>query len=192
MPEDKLSFIPQKNSEQTLYRGKGPGIIVIISFLLFFASLAAYGGLFLYKNSLQKETDVLAQSLERAKAAFEIPLINEISQSSQKINYSKKLLGQHTSVVPIFDFLEKNTVKSISFKGFKYSIDKDGTPLVSLDGLAKSYTDLALQGNVFEKEKSVKNAVFSGIGLGEKGIINFSVKLSFDPSVIIYKAEKTE
>jgi hypothetical protein len=189
MPEDKLSFIPQKKVEPTFYRGEGPGIVIIISFILFFVSVGSYGGLFLYKNSLQKNVDTLAQSLERAKAAFEISLINQISDTSQKINYSQNLLGSHTSVAPIFDFLEKDTLKSISFKSFKYSVDKDGVPSVLLEGLAKSYTDLALQGDVFEKESVVKSAVFSGIGLGEKGIINFTVKLIFDPSIIIYKIE---
>jgi hypothetical protein len=192
MPEDKLSFIPQKTLEPAFYKRRGPGIIIVFSFLLFFISISAYGALFLYKNNLNKEINVLTDSLERAKAAFELSLINEVSQTSEKINYSKKLLEQHTSLVPVFDFLEKNTLKDISFKSFKYSIAKNENPIVLLDGSAKNYSILALQGDIFEKDKNVKSVLFSGLGLGEKGMISFAVKLILDPSMFIFKIEKEE
>ena len=192
MPEDKLSFIPQKTFEPAFYKRRGPGILIIFSFLLFFLSISAYGVLFLYKNSLNKELNVLTDSLERAKAAFELPLINEINQTSEKIDYSKKLLEQHVSLVPIFDFLGQNTLKDARFKSFKYSIAKNENPTVSLEGLAKDYSTIAVQEDIFEKDKNIKSVLFSGLGLGEKGIINFSVKLTFDPSMLIYKIEKGE
>ena len=192
MPEDKLSFIPQKTFEPAFYKRRGPGIIIVFSFLLFFISISAYGALFLYKNSLNKEVNVLTDSLERAKAAFELSLINEVNQTSEKIDYSKKLLEQHTSLVPVFDFLEKNTLKDVRFKSFKYSIAKNENPIVLLDGSAKNYSMLALQGDIFEKDKNIKNVLFSGLGLGEKGMINFTVKLILDPSMFIYKIEKGE
>ncbi|MCX6731836.1 MAG: hypothetical protein NTX55_02520, partial [Candidatus Parcubacteria bacterium] len=101
MPEDKLSFIPQKTFEPAFYKRRGPGILIIFSFLIFFLSISAYGALFLYKNSLSKEVNVLTDSLERARAAFELPLINEITQTSEKIDSSRKLLEQHVSLAPI-------------------------------------------------------------------------------------------
>jgi hypothetical protein len=168
MPEDKLSFIPQKSLEPAFYKGRGPGIIFVFLFLLFLISISAYGALFLYKNSLSKEISALADSLEKAKAAFELSLINEVNQTSEKIDYSKKLLEQHISPLPIFDFLEKNTLKDIRFKDFKYSIVKDGSLTVLLNGTAKSYSDLALQGDIFEKDKNIKSVLFSRLNLGEK------------------------
>jgi hypothetical protein len=192
MPEDKLSFIPQKTFEPTFYKRRGPGIIIVFSFLLFFISISAYGALFLYKNSLNKELNILTESLERAKAGFELSLINEVNQTSEKINYSKKLLEQHVSSVPIFDFLEKNTLKDVRFKSFKYSIAKNENPTVLLEGLSKNYSLLALQGDIFEKDKNIKSVLFSRLNLGEKGLINFTVKLILDPSMLIYKIEKEE
>jgi len=192
MPEDKLSFIPQKTFEPAFYKRRGPGIIIVFSFLLFFISISAYGALFLYKNSLNKEVNVLTDSLERAKAAFELSLINEVNQTSEKIDYSKKLLEQHVSLVSIFDFLEKNTLKDIRFKSFKYSIVKDENPTVLLEGAAKNYSTIAVQENIFEKDKNIKGVLFSGLSLGEKGMINFAVKLIFDPSMLIYKVKTGE
>ncbi len=192
MLEDKLSFIPQKTFEPTFYKRRGPGIIIIFSFLLFFISISVYGALFLYKNSLNKEVSVLTESLERARAAFELPLINEVNQISEKIDYSKKLLEQHVSFVPILDLLERNTVKDIRFKGLKYSIVQNENPTVLLEGSAKNYSTLAFQGDIFEKDKNIKGVLFSGLGLGEKGMINFTVKLILDPPMLIYKIEKEE
>lgn len=192
MPEDKLSFIPQKAFEPSFYKRRGPGIIIVFSLILFFLSISAYGALFLYKNSLNKEIGVLTDSLERARAAFDLPLINEINQTSEKINYSKELLEQHVSAVPLFDFLEKNTLKDVRFRNLKYSVAKGENPIVLLDGSAKNYSTLALQGDIFEKDKDIKGVLFSNLGLGERGMINFAVKLIFDPFMFIYKVEKGE
>ena len=187
MPEDKLSFIPQKTFEPAFYKRRGPGIIIVFSFLLFFISISVYGALFLYKNSLDKEIKVLTDSLERAKAALELPLINEVNRTSEQIAYSKKLLEQHVSFAPVLDFLEKNTLKDVRFKGLKYETAPNKNPTVFLDGSARNYATLALQGDIFEKDKNIKEVVFSGLGLGERGMINFAVKLVLAPQMLIYK-----
>ena len=194
--DDKLSFVPQKTFEPTFYKKRRLGVLVVFPFFLFLASVLFYGGLLFYKNKIKKETDVLADSLERAKSAFEIPLINEISQISEKINYSKTLLERHTGLISIFDFLQENTLKDVRFKDFKYSIskteDRGEMPTVVMEGLAKSYSILALQGDIFEKDKNIQNVSFSDLGLSERGTVNFNVKLILNPQMLIYKGEKTE
>jgi hypothetical protein len=190
MPENKLSFIPQKKFEPALYKGRGLGFAIIISFLLFFISIGTYGGLWLYKNNLSGQTAVLADSLEKAKAAFDIPMINNLGQVSGKIDSSKKLLEQHISPLPILDTLAKDTLKTVRFKGFRYAASKAEGTVITMEGSANDYSSLALQGDVFEKDKNIKSVSFSGLGLGEKGVVNFGVKLTLDPSMIIFKGEE--
>lgn len=187
MPEDKLSFIPQKTIEPFFYKRRGLGIFAVFFFLIFLVSLLLYGGMFVYKNNLKKEVNNLAASLERAKAAFEISLINELNQLANKINVTKKLLETHITPAPLFDFLEKNTLKDIRFKSFKYSVDNSGNLIVLLEGVAKDYSSLALQGDVFEKEENIKEVSFSGLSLSDQGLVNFNVKLSLAPSFITYQ-----
>jgi len=188
MLEDKLSFIPPKKTESSFYQNRGPGILIIISFLLFLVSVLLYGGFLLYKNKIKQEADTLNDSLVKAHAAFEFPLINELNKTSEEIGAVKSLLDQHVTPLPIFDLLEKDTLKSVRFITFKYLREKD-SPTISLEGTAKDYTTLALQGEVFEKDQNIKDVSFSNLNLGERGTVNFRVKLTLDSSIISYKTE---
>lgn len=178
MPENKISFIPKKNIDTPIYT-KGQGVFVSISFLIFLISALLFGGVFFYRNSLKNDIAELNDSVSRIKDALEPSLIAELIGMSDKINASETLLGQHKTLLPIFDFLENNTVKTVSFKNFRYTFLKDNGAQISMDGLADSYTSLALQAEVFEKDKSIKSVNFSGLGLGEKGNINFVVNIAF-------------
>lgn len=189
MPEDKLSFIPKKSFEKPLYKRSGPGLFLIFSFLLLLLSGLIYGGTILYRNNLKKQIDLLSDSLKRAKAAFEFPLINELFNASEKINSSKIILEKHTTLAPVFNLLENSTLKDIRFNNFKYSLSEDQEPTVLMDGTAKSYSSLASQGEIFEKNKNIKNVSFTNLGLSDKGTINFTVTLILDPIIIAYKAE---
>ena len=189
MPEDKISFIPKKTFERPFYKRSGPGFFLTSSFLLLLLSGLICGVAILYRNSLKKQVDLLSDSLERAKAAFEIPLINKLFNISEKIKTSKILLEQHKTIVPVFDLLEKSTLKDVRFNNFKYSFSKDKKPIISMKGMARSYSSLALQGKAFEEEKNIKNVSFFGLNLGDKGTINFNVTLVLDPSLVFYKTE---
>lgn len=164
--------------------------MVISSFLVFLVSILIYGGLLLYKNSLSNEIKTLADSLERAKAAFEPSLIKELKNLSDKISASQKLLEKHISSAAVFDFLEKNTLKKVRLRSLKYSASEKEGVIVLIEGTTDGYKTLAQQGDVFEKDKNVKSISFSGLNLGEKGLVNFSAKLSLGPSFIIYKVEE--
>jgi hypothetical protein len=189
MSEEKLSFIPKKSFEKPLYKRSGPGLFLTFSFLLLLVSGLIYGGAILYSNNLKKQIDLLSKSLERAKAAFEFPLINELFNASQKIHSSKIILEKHITLVPVFDILESSILKDVRFNNFKYSLSKAQEQTVLMDGTAKNYSSLASQGEIFEKNKNIKNVSFSNLGLGDKGTINFTVTLILDPIITAYKAE---
>ncbi|MBI4692100.1 MAG: hypothetical protein HY773_01510 [Candidatus Terrybacteria bacterium] len=189
MPEDKLSFIPKKTFTGPVYKSKGPGLFLAFSFLALLISGAFYGGLFFYRNTLQKKITSLSSSLERAKIAFELPLINELFTISEKIDSSKTLLSQHRTLLPIFDLLEKLTLKDVRFKSFRFSFSKESGPLVLMDGQTRNYSTLASQGEIFGKDKNIKKVSFSNLSLGSKGLINFTIHLNLEPSLLSYKGD---
>lgn len=193
MPEDKLSFIPKKAGAPPVYRGKGPGFFLAFSFLLLVVSSFALGGMFFYKKSLAGEVDLLMQTLDKTKSAFEPALINTIIQFADRIDSAKTLLGDHKTLLPFFEFLEKSTLPDVRFKEFTYSFSeaesKNGEILIVMGGVAKSYAALASQAEIFEKEKSVKSVYFSDFKLGDNGAVNFRVKISSDPLIFKYKAQ---
>ncbi len=187
MPEDKLSFVPQKKFEPLAYRQGGPGFLFIASLVVFLLSLVAYGGLLLYKNKVSNEINDLTSSLEKAREALELPVINQLKDVSDKIESTKVLVEKHVSPTAVFDLLEKDTLKKITLKSLDYRAAGKGGVEISVNGSAPDYKTLAQQGDVFEREKGIIRVSFSGLNLGEKGMIEFTSKIILDPSFIIYK-----
>lgn len=192
MPEEKLSFIPKRTSNVPAYgTGGGFGVFFVFSFLVFLLSVSFTAGTYFYRDSLKKEINSMGVSLEKAKDDFEPSLVYEIVNTSEKIDSIKKLFEQRTTLVPLFDFLEKTTIKTVKFNNFKYSFGEgDGSEVVvTMDGVAKNYSVLAVQSNIFERERAIKEVSFSGFNLGSKGLVNFVTKITFDRNFINFKEE---
>lgn len=186
--EENLSFIPKRPNEPKLqFKVKGTGFFFVFSLIVFFVSVAIFGGLFFYRAILNNDIKKLANSFNNAKSVFDLNLISDIAKVSDKINFSKSILAKHTTPVPFFDFLESSTLPEVRFTKFDYSVSKEGEYLVSLDGSARSYIALASQSKIFEKNSNFKNISFSGLSLGDKGLVNFKVQLSLTPEFLAYK-----
>jgi hypothetical protein len=191
MPEDKISFVPQSQLEPITYR-RGPGILFIACLLVLIVSLAVWGGLFIYKNKISEEENILASSLQRAKEAFQLPTINNLKDLSDQIEVAKNLLNKHISPSAVFDLLERSTVKKITFNLFTFDVNPTEGMLVSLSGVAPDYKTLAQQSSVFEQEEGIIRAEFSNFRLSEEGEVEFSVKILLEPSFVNYKVSDSE
>jgi len=193
MPEDKFSFIPKKTFASPVYRRRGLGFLGTISTVLFLVSAFVAGGLWLYRADLQKQITLKEDDLAKTEAGFEVSLINTLINVSEQIEATKKLIANHKTILPIFDFLEKNTLKEVGYKNFKYSLNNNGNPEVVLGGSANGYGVLALQVETFEalrgKDKEIESVSFSDVSVGEKGTVNFNAKLIFNPSVVAYNGK---
>ena len=75
-------------SSQPVSRGGGGGF-AFLSFLIFVLSAALWGGLYMYKNYLNNNIVQLGKSIEKQKASFEIPTVNEVTGFSEKISVAK-------------------------------------------------------------------------------------------------------
>ncbi len=187
--DSNLSFVPGKNVDNPFYKNKIGGFFLAVSFFLFLASAIACGGVIIYRNSLKKGNDALTVSVQKAQSSFEPALINELIQMSDKLSVSKELLNNHRTMTPIFDLLGKDTLTEIRFMNFSYNVSKDGEIDIVMNGEAKSYFALASQAEEFNKDKNIKSASFSGLSLGDKGVINFNARLVLDSNPFIYKAQ---
>jgi len=179
---EKISFIPQKENKKSVYRGQGPGVIIFFSGVMFIVSLLAFGGTFLYKDFIQKQINVLDESLSKTKSAFDDSFISELDKVSSKIALGEKLIREHGYLSRLFAFLEKKTLKNVSLTSFNYS----GLNSVNLSGDARSYTSVANQVEAFKDDPSVESVDVLKLSLKEGGIVGFDVKIEFSPSFFSY------
>ena len=186
--DSQTSFIPKKPLVERRIPSKRPiGIISLLATVIFFASLIAGGGLYLYRNNLVQQVQDKSVSLERAKEAFEPSLILTLQTLDKRINASREILSEHIIISPIFKALQETTLKTVRFTKFDYSINQEKIVNVNMSGEARSYRTLALQSDVFGESKLIKNPIFSNLSLSTTGDIVFDLSFDVDRSLIMYE-----
>ena len=187
--DEKVSFIPKKTLTKPTYQSSGLGFLMFISLAILVISGLLLGGVYFYKGIAQRNTDELAASFNRAQENLDHALIQQISDIDVKIESAKGLLADHRAISSVFQFLETSTLSNVRFSSFDFSypFTKDTKPILVLKGSTRSYSLLSLQSEEFAKNKFVKNITFSNFALGDKGMVNFTATIEFNPIIFAYK-----
>jgi hypothetical protein len=184
----QTSFIPKKPMiEQPTVVTKRPiGLVSIISIFIFVTMVLASGGAYLYKNILIKNVTQMENDLNLAKNRFEPAKISLLQSLDKRLQSASEILANHISVSPIFESLETLTIKTIRYTKFDYSLT-DSKILVKMSGTAIGYRSIALQADLFAKNKNIIDPSFSNLSLDDKGNVLFDLQFSVDPSFVNYK-----
>lgn len=179
---DQTTFIPKTTFAKIPYRPRGLGWFNFLAFILFIAALLLSLGLFFYRGLLQGQIDSLSITLKKVESEFEPALLIELQNTARGIREAKNLLGKHTAVSRLFEFLEENTISDVHFSNFSYQEGR-----VSLNGTARSYTALAEQSLVFEKSRLIKDVSFADFNLSPEGFVNFKAEFEVSNELISYQ-----
>jgi hypothetical protein len=186
------SFIP-KRPLGTIERAGGgvASLALLLSLLVFIPSILAAGGVFAYQQYLNSAIAQKSASLTAAEAAFDPSAIQDLERLDARINAAQTLLQAHVAPTALFDFLSAQTLQSVQFTTFSYTLNNDGSATINLNGEGSSFASVALQSDQFGASKLLKNVVFSNITVGTGGKITFSVEATVDPSLLSYEAGLT-
>lgn len=188
-PQTPASFIPKKSLDggmRTRTSGAVGGLLFLIGLFLFVVSVTAAGAVFAYKGYLKTSISDKSASLQKAKEAFDLAAIEDLSRLDLRIKQAQVLLQRHIAPSAIFSFLSLQTLQNVQFVSFNYALQDDGSAAVDLEGVAASFSTVALQSDQFAASKALKDIVFSNIKVETDGKITFSVKATMDPSLISY------
>jgi hypothetical protein len=185
----QTSFIPKKAIISGTNRGqsKPVNILLVIAVMIFLLALSLAGGVFGYKKMLISRINGMNSDLSRAKNSFEPESIKKWNRLDQRIDSATKILSAHTAVSPIFDFLENDTLATVKFENFSYSLRDNGESSLTMTGRAKNFGSVALQSDIFGQEKYIKNPVFSNLNPDQTGDIVFNFTSTLDPALVSYK-----
>lgn len=191
-PRLQSSFIPKKPIVATPTRAASSiNLFSLVSTVLFIAAIAVSAGAFFYEKLLVKQVEANKQTLERAKGAFDPELIREIVRLDSRIETGKKLLSSHVAVTPLFDFLSSVTLRSVRFRDFSFTYGAQDKILVTMKGQAQSYAAVALQSDLLNSQKALKDTILSDMTLEPTGLVSFNVSTTVDRSVVSYNAGST-
>ncbi len=186
----QTSFIPKKPIVVERAKPKAPvGFFTVIAIFIFLSMVLVLGGLYFYKQLLVKSIVTMENNLNLAKNRFEPAKINQLQSLDRRLKASNEVLSKHIAVSPIFQILQDITLKTVRYTNFSYTVGADNTSRVSvkLGGLAVGYRSVALQADLYAKNKVLIDPVFSNLALDDKGNVLFDLDFYVDPSVVNFK-----
>jgi hypothetical protein len=166
--------------------------LTLLSLLIFVLSLFAGGGVFLYGQYLENSITAKAESLRRAEGAYDPGVIEDLIRMDARITEARVLMQKHVAPTALFTFLSTATLESVQFTSFDYGLESDGAASISLDGIAKSFSAVALQSDNFGASRVLRNVIFSDISVGQSGAVTFKVTAKVDPSLLLYQKTLTQ
>lgn len=185
----QTSFIPKQTANPVRKkRSTGTWLLVWIAFFLFFVSAGAAAGVYFYERMLTSDITEMRDRLERLRSSFEPSLIAELKRLDNRLITLNGILGSHIQFSRFFSILEQETLQSIRFTQFSYTLDEKDGPIITLSGLARGYSSVALQSDMFGKSKYFHNPIFSDMTPDTSGNITFNVTLNVDPELVGYGA----
>ena len=191
-PKFQSSFIPKgplatSGTATKVSRQSDKSLLATLAVFIFVLSVLLSLGGFGYEWYLKKSLVEMSGSLKEAEASLDPDTINEISNLDQRIISTKNIIDNHKIISPFFSYLEASTVSLVRFTEFRYeSINSELS--LSVRGESKGYSALALQSQIFNTSKYIKDVIFGDLSLNEKGDVNFSFKAKLDPSIISYSS----
>jgi hypothetical protein len=192
----QTSFIPkQPVTSDAPHHASATSLFFLFGFIIFMASIAAAGGVFIYGQIVKKNIDNGTSQLTLNRNAFDPNTINEITRLNDRINAATYLLQNHKSVSTLFLVLGNATLKNVRFNDFNYTGVGDKISL-TMKGQATSYETVALQAKAFT-DPSLKNVfrspLFGDLTLDTLGNVSFSFSTGIDPLLVdYYKLKKEE
>ncbi len=186
----QTSFIPKKPMVRDTVKYSRPiGFFTVITFFVLLTVVLVAGGFYFYKGVLQKNIQSMSNDLALAKNRFEPARIAELQVLDKRLDAASEILSKHVVITPIFQALQAITMKTVQYTSFNYTFGgKPGDKInVHMSGVASGYSYLALQSDLYAKNKNFFNPVFSNLTLNEEGKVVFDLEFSVDPSFIDYK-----
>lgn len=192
-PKFRTSFIPKKTLATVTNLKKGSssplGIVTLITIIIALGTVVLSIGAFLYQQILDVSIARKTDTLERARAAFEPTLIEELIRVDSRIKSAEAILVQHITPSILFESLEKITLKSVQFQDFNLTRTGDDRISISMKGVARDFRGVALQADIFGKSKLIKDPIFSNLNLNQEGDAVFSFSAFIDPSFINFERQ---
>jgi hypothetical protein len=186
----QTSFIPKKPIIKERATSSRPvSILLIISLFILFTVLLASGGLYFYKGITAKRIAKMESDLNLAQNRFEPSKISELQVLDKRMRAGSEILANHIAVTPIFELLEKITMKSVRFTKFTYTLEEEQGLVVSVNmsGITTGYRSIALQSDIFAQNKNLIDPIFSNLTLDPSGNVVFDLDFSVDSNFVNYK-----
>ena len=185
-PNFQSSFIPKDSPTQSPLQKKSMGLSGMIGILVLVVSIALAIGLFVYTSMVKSNIESLKSELDQAAGSIDDKTITEMTKFSERLSVVQGIVDKHQVISNFLNLLSSLTVSNVEYNEFHYSIMQSGTVLVTLNGKARDYATIAVQQEIFSKNKFIKSSKFEELQLSGKGQVSFKLTIEADPQIAVY------
>jgi hypothetical protein len=186
-PNFQSSFIPKSPmTEEKVFQKKKTGILGIFAVLLLIISIAGSVGMYIYKGMIQSNITSLESQMASAEKSIDQKSIKDMAAFSKKLETMKTLVNNHEVIAGFLNSLSSSTVATIQFTGLSYTQDKNSSLKISLKGKATSYASIALQEDVFSRDKNFTDVNFTNLNLTDDGTVSFDLTMLVSEKIAVY------
>lgn len=182
------AFIPHDTAapkRSSVDRGGLYDLIFLAAIVLLVASAALGGGVFLYAQFLQTESTSKLSQLQRAEAAFEPALIQQLTRLDDRMHAADVVLSGHIAPTTFFQALASSTLQTVEFKTLDYEEADPQHITIKMQGVAESVNSIALQADLFSKNGVITSPIFSNIARQLDGV-HFDLVAKVNPAAVGY------
>lgn len=132
-------------------------------------------------ESANKTISDTNQAIQAEKTSERISLENDLLLNKRRIDDFGLIIKAHQLDSNFLKYLEGVTHPKVFFTGANMDFEKHS---VTLNGLTDSFYILGQQLIVLDNAKELSGVSMTSVGLTKSGLVEFTVDLSFDPSIL--------
>lgn len=175
---------PSRQSE-----GRGLGILTIIALLFLVAVGGVYGGVYVYRQNLEKSLDGLTRELSDLEADLDVKNIQEMARVDRGLRTARSLLAVHIHSSNLFSLLEDLTLTDVYYTKFSYTFEGG----ISLGGRADDFLVLHRQLEKFRSFPLITRVTLENIALvkdKEGSGIDFALRITPAENVFRFRPKQ--
>lgn len=165
------------------------GLATTISLVVLGVSLVflagAYGYQYFLLNQINRACSDnagcgLRLELERQRAAINLDEIVRLKKLDFKLDRAQSIINSHTSLIPLLELVENNTVHSVKFTDMQYSGNS-----VELSGEARGYEDAAVLSEALQATGQFGQISFNSFNFTPANNIEFSLTAEINQDLLL-------
>ena len=195
-PTFQTTFIPKKPlvENQDMSSTGGVSLLVFLATILLVVSCALAGGIYLYRASVASKVDDMQKQLEQSSVSFDADLAFNIEDTNHRLSVAQELVSNHVAFSPLLVILGENTLKTIRYTKLnaEQTVGSGAEATIKISGVAKNYDAIALQSDMFAKNRFIRDPIFSNLVPTIEGNIAFDLSFTVDPAYMKYNNHITK
>ena len=203
------SFIPKRTPKKHSKKRVTRRIYIVayIAYIVFFGTLIATAGVFVYQLQVKNQLVTQQQALIEERKKFSQAEMGEILELEQRLEFAKERVERHVSIASLFDSLEASVAETVQFASLDLQREEDidaetgrrnGESIkLNIETMTDSFDSTLFQRSALEQNPTIKAIFVENVGIGtrlstdgEDGdvdplliVLDESTRISFDIAI---------